>query len=220
MQIDVLTLFPEMFDKVFSESIIGKAQQKDITQINCHNLRNWGVGNYKQVDDSPFGGGPGMVLMVEPIYNALKDLRKEDSWVIATSAKGRTLKQSMLKDLSEKNHVIIIAGHYEGFDNRVLENLVDDVVSIGNFVLTGGEIPAMAIIDGVIRLLPGALGNENSPETDSYYSDDKTRQFPQYTRPAEFKTEEGSILKIPDVLLSGNHKEIHNWRQNNTQLID
>lgn len=235
MKIDIITLFPKMFEGPFSESIIGKAREKNLVEIDTHDLRDWGLGKYKQVDDNPFGGGAGMVLMFEPIYNCLRDLNPKseiinskqmqnpDSMnhktrVIALSAKGETLKQSKSKDLSNCDHLILLCGHYEGFDQRVLDELVDEIVSIGNFVLTGGELPAMVLTDTIVRLLPGVLGNEESTISDSFYEDDKTKQYPQYTRPAEFKMDDGKVLKIPDVLLSGHHAEIDNWRKENRML--
>lgn len=214
MKIDIVTLFPEMYAGPFDHSIVKKAREKGIVEINFHNLRNWGKGNYKQVDEKPFGGGAGMVLMIEPIYNCLNEIRTENSRVIAMDAKGETLKQSKVNTLSTAEHLIILAGHYEGFDHRILEHLCDEVISIGNFVLSGGEIPSMLLVDAIVRLLPGALGNEESPITDSFYTDDSTVQYPQYTRPEVFMID-GKELKVPDVLLSGHHKNIDEWRENN-----
>ncbi len=217
LKIDIVTLFPEMYVGPFDHSIVKKAQDKGLIEIKFHNLREWGKGNYRQVDEKPFGGGAGMVLMIEPIYNCLKELKNENSLVIAMDAKGETLKQSKLNNYSKAEHIILLAGHYEGFDQRILENLCTDVVSIGNFVLSGGEIPSMLFVDGITRLIPGALGNEESPLSDSFYSDDQTVQYPQYTRPEAFSLADGTILKTPDVLLSGHHKEIEKWRIANSK---
>ncbi len=213
MKIDIITLFPKMFDAIFNQSIIKRAKEKGLVTIETHDLRKWSKGKYKQVDDKPFGGGAGMVLMIEPIANAINELRTQDSIVIATTAKGNIFKQSVAKKLSENKHLIILAGHYEGFDQRILDHLTDFNISIGNFVLTGGEIPAMAIIDATLRLIPGVLGNEKSPQNDSFYKDDKTKQYPVYTRPKEFKYK-NKILKVPDVLLSGDPKKITIWQKN------
>lgn len=214
MKIDIVTLFPKMFDGPFSESMIKRAVESNKVKIQFHNLRDWGMGNYKQIDDRPFGGGPGMLLMIEPINKCLEKIKTKESHIIALSAKGTTLKQSISNRLSTKEHIIMLCGHYEGFDHRVLEYLVDEVISIGNYVLTGGELPAMILADSIIRLLPGVLGNGESPESDSYFSDDTTKQFPQYTRPEIFELE-GNLLKVPEVLLSGNHAKIDKWRKDN-----
>jgi tRNA (guanine37-N1)-methyltransferase len=214
MKIDIITLFPEMFDGPFGESIIKRAIEKNLVEIKTHNLRDWGIGSYKQVDDKPFGGGAGMVTMIEPVYNALKEIKGGNSYVIALSAKGEILKQSKVKDLTKMKHIVMLAGHYEGFDQRILDELVDDVISIGPYVLTGGELPAMVVADAVVRLLPGVLGNDESPISDSYYKDDSSKQYPQYTRPENF-TVNGKQLDVPSILLSGHHKEIDLWREKN-----
>lgn len=221
MQIDIVTLFPEMYTGPFNESIIGKAIKNNIVDVKIHNLRDWGIGKYNQVDDTPFGGGAGMVIMIEPVHNCIKDIKAKaihtKPKVIALSAKGETLIQSKVKTFSEQDHLILLAGHYEGFDQRILDNLVDETISIGNFVLTGGELPSMILTDSIVRLLPDVLGNNESPISDSFYEDDTSIQYPQYTRPAEFTTKEGSIFTIPDILTSGHHKNIEDWRKNNTQ---
>lgn len=216
LKIDIVTLFPEMYQGPFDSSIIKKAKEKSLVEINFHNLRKWGKGNYKQVDERPFGGGAGMVLMFEPIYNCLKEIKTPGSKIIAMDAKGETLKQSKVNSLSKEGHLIILAGHYEGFDHRILEHLCDEVISIGNFVLSGGEIPSMLFVDAIVRLMPGALGNEESPVTDSFYNDDITKQYPQYTRPESFRLDDGTELKVPDILLSGHHKQIDEWRKKNS----
>ena len=220
MQIDILTIFPEMFEGPLTESILKRAQEKGIVEIKVHDIRDWAEGKHKQVDDKPFGGGGGMVMMVEPIHKALKELTNKKTGVkphiIITTAKGKTYVQSKAKELAKLEHLIIICGHYEGIDQRVLDNLVDEQISIGNYVLTGGEIPAMVIVDSVTRLIPGVGGNEQTPQNDSFYEDDKTIQYPIYTRPAEYD-HNGKSLKVPEVLLSGNHKEIEKWREINSR---
>lgn len=225
MKIDIITIFPEMFEGPFSESIIKRAKKAGVVEIELHNLRKWATGIHKKVDDRPFGGGGGMIMMVEPIDKALQELRTENSIVIATTAKGETYKQSKAKEfagkLQNEGHLIILCGHYEGIDQRVLDELVDEKISIGNYVLTGGEIPAMVIVDSVVRLLPGAVGNEATPKNDSFYEDDKTIQYPIYTRPEVYELKKQSKtgqveiknLSVPKILLSGNHAEINRWRE-------
>ncbi len=211
MKIDVVTLFPKMFDGVLSESILKRAKDKKIVTIKIHDLRKWASNKYKQVDDKPYSGGSGMVIMIEPVSKAIKDLKNKNTKVIATTAKGETFKQSTAIKFSKFEHLIILAGHYEGFDQRILDYLTDFNISIGNFILTGGEIPAMAIIDATIRLIPNVLGNKESFKNDSFFKDDKTKQYPIYTRPAEFKYK-GKILKVPKILLSGDHKKIKKFK--------
>lgn len=216
MKFDIITLFPEAFN--FTYSIIGRAIESNLVEINIHNLRNYGLGPRQTVDDRPFGGGAGMVMMFEPIYRLLKDLkvypnRDKSTKVILTSAKGELWNQPKAKRFSEEiNRIIIICGHYEGVDNRVAEELVDEEISIGNYVLSGGELAASIMIDSVSRLVPGVLGNPESLEEESH-NEVENLEYPQYTRPAEFQTEEGKQLKVPDILLSGNHAEIAKWRK-------
>lgn len=220
MKIDILTIFPKMFEGPFSESIIKRAQEKGLVEINTHDIRNWSTNKHQKVDDTPYGGGGGMVMMIEPIHRALVELRKPNTIIIATTAKGELFKQSTAIKLAgatsqntkTKSHIIIIAGHYEGFDQRILDELVDMQISIGNYVLTGGEIPAMVIVDSVVRLLPGVVGNEETPKTDSFYQDDKTKQYPIYTKPAEYEAN-GKVLKVPEILLSGDHEKISRWKK-------
>jgi tRNA (guanine37-N1)-methyltransferase len=221
MKIDVVTLFPYLYTGFITESIIGKAIKKELVEISIHHLRKWAINDYGQVDDRVAGGGAGMLIRIEPVYNALKELdTNSDAHVIALSAKGTTLVQSKSKEFAQNHkHLILLAGHYEGFDQRILDNLVDEEISIGNYVLTGGELPSMVLMDSIVRLIPGVLGNEESPVTDSFYNDDKTIQYPQYTKPAEFKLDDGSILKIPDVLLSGHHVKIQEWREQNSNIV-
>lgn len=218
MKIDIITIFPEIFENYFSESMIKIAREKNLVEINIHNLRDYAEDKHQTVDARPFGGGAGMVMMIEPIHKAIQSLRTENSLVIATVANGKVYKQSIAKELSTKDHLIILCGHYGGIDFRVLEELVDMNISIGYYVLTGGELPAMVIVDSIARLIPGVLGNDESAQSDSFYNDDITPQYPIYTRPAEYDLN-GKILKVPNTLLSGNHKEIENWRENNRKLL-
>ncbi|HJX59042.1 tRNA (guanosine(37)-N1)-methyltransferase TrmD [Candidatus Woesebacteria bacterium RBG_19FT_COMBO_47_8] len=209
MKIDILTLFPDMFTGPFDESIIKRAQEKGLVEISIHDLRNRGEGKRRTVDDRPYGGGVGMILRVDIIDAALKELKGKDTRVILLDATGKTFDQKMARDLSKQKHVILIAGHYEGVDHRVHEHLVDEVVSIGNYVLTGGEIPAMVVTDAVTRLVPGVLEKPQATEIESF-SEENIVEYPQYTRPEDYKGH-----KVPEVLLSGNHKEIEKWRRQN-----
>ena len=206
MKIDILTLFPKMFAGPFDESIIKRAQEKNLVQVQVHDLRNWGKDERKTVDDRPYGGGPGMVLMVEPIDLALKNFKKKNTKVILLSAKGKTYNQQKAQELSKEKHLILICGHYEDVDQRVVDNLIDEEISIGNFVLTGGEIPAMVIVDSVVRLLPKVLGAEEGLNEESH-SKPGYIEYPQYTRPPIYKG-----WNVPEVLLKGNHAEIEKWR--------
>ena len=200
-----MTLFPDMFKPVLSESILKRAQEKGLVEINLHYLRKWTEDKRGTVDDRPFGGGPGMVLKLEPIYKALQELQEEGSFVILMGPQGRRLEQRLAIELASKSHLIIISGHYEGVDERVRENLIDMEVSIGDYILTCGELPAMVLIDCVVRLIPGVLGNEYANEFESFQN--YLLEYPQYTRPAEFNN-----WRVPGVLLSGDHKKIERWR--------
>ena len=210
MQIDILTLFPDMFTGFLSESIIKRAIEDNKVKINVINFRDYTSDPHGKVDDTPFGGGAGMVLQIEPIYNALMDLKKDDSYVILLSPSGVTFNQNKAKSLSKKKHIILICGHYEGFDYRIKE-LVDEEISIGNFVLTGGELPAMMISDAVIRLIDGVISKES---LDSESFDDDLLDYPVYTKPREFMG-----MKVPDVLLSGNHALIEEYRKSERKRI-
>lgn len=207
MKIDIITIFPEMFEKVFGTSIIGRATGKGIVEIKIHNLRDWSDDNYKSVDDRPFGGGAGMVMKVDVVDRALADLKKSGSKVILLDTKGKMYSQKDAETLKNEGHVIFIAPHFEGIDHRVQENLVDEVYSIGPYVLSGGELPVMVLVDSIVRLLPGALGNPESLTEESYSKDFET-EYPQYTRPAEYRG-----WKVPEVLISGDHKKIADWRK-------
>lgn len=210
MKFDILTIFPESIKEYLNTSILKIAQEKELVEINVHNLRDWATDRHRTTDDTPFGGGPGMVMKVEPIFNALKDLRKENTIVALTSPRGERVEQSKLQELSEKKdmHMIIICGRYEGLDQRIHDNLVDYEFSIGDYVLSGGELPALVLVEGVARLIPGVLGNEESLKDESFNQD--KMDYPQYTKPATFNG-----WSIPDVLLSGNHKDITKWREEN-----
>ncbi|HEX6977592.1 MAG TPA: tRNA (guanosine(37)-N1)-methyltransferase TrmD [Patescibacteria group bacterium] len=205
MKIQILTLFPNMFVGPFDESIIKRAKDKKLVNIEIKDLRSWGLTERKTVDDRPYGGGVGMVMMVEPIYNALKDLKTKDTTVILLTPQGKVFNQSIAKDLSKQKDIILICGHYEGFDERI-RSLVDEEISVGDFVLTGGELPAMLIADTIVRLIPGVLEKEDAVKFESF--SDNLLEYPQYTRPEDFKG-----MTVPKVLLSGNHKEIENWRK-------
>ena len=210
MIIDVITLFPEMFTGVFGESIIKRAVEKNILEIRFTQLRDFAFDKHRQVDDSPFGGGAGMVLKPEPVYRAVRDvLSKSDEnisrKIILPDPSGEVFTQDKAKELAALDQIIFVCGHYEGFDARIYD-LADELISIGDYVLTGGELPAMVIVDAVARMLPNVLGSAESAETDSFFGG--MLGFPQYTRPREF---EGKI--VPDVLLSGNHAEIKKWRE-------
>jgi len=207
MKIDILTIFPEMFEKVFSTSIIGRAVGTGLVEIKVHNLRDWSDDNYKSVDGRPFGGGAGMVMRVDVVDRALETLKRENTKVILMDTKGEMYSQKAAQTLTTEEHLILIAPHFEGMDHRVHDNLADKVYSIGGYVLSGGELPVMVVVDSIVRLIPGALGNPESLAEESY-SEEMTMEYPQYTRPAEYKG-----WKVPDVLLSGDHKKIGEWRK-------
>ncbi len=210
MKIQIISLFPEVFSPLLSSSMLWKAQDKGIVEYSFINLRDFGLGKHKSVDDTPYGGGDGMLLRVEPLVAAIEKAKARDpaALVILPTPRGKAYKQSLAKQLavSEKG-LIIICPRYEGYDERITK-WVDHQYCVGNYVLTGGEIPAMVIIDSVVRLLPGVLGGEASAEIESFQDDDKTIEFPQYTRPESFRG-----LDVPPVLLSGHHSEIERWRK-------
>lgn len=204
MQIDILTLFPEMFNGFLTESIIKRAIEKEKVKINIINFRDYTTDPHGKVDDTPFGGGAGMVLQVEPIYNALEKIKTKDSHIILLTPSGKTFNQQKAKTLTKHNHIILICGHYEGFDDRI-KQLVDEEISIGDFILTGGELPAMMISDAIIRLLDGVI-NKESLESESF--NEELLDYPVYTKPRDFKG-----MKVPEVLLSGDHKKIEEYRK-------
>ncbi|MDO8503314.1 MAG: tRNA (guanosine(37)-N1)-methyltransferase TrmD [bacterium] len=212
MRVDILTLFPKMFVGPFGESILRRARDKSLVEIHIHNLRDWASDKHKTVDDRPYGGGVGMVLMVGPICAALKELRQKNSRTILLDAAGEKFTQKKASDLSKLDHVILIAGHYEGVDQRIKEYLVDEEISIGDYVLTGGELPAMVVVDAVVRLIPRVLEKPEAIQFESFSSLSLTPntpalEYPQYTRPENFRG-----WGVPKVLLGGNHKEIKKWR--------
>ena len=213
MKIDIVTLFPEICRAPLSQSIMKRAQENGIVDLGIHNLRDWTTDKHHIVDDAPFGGGQGMVMKPEPIFAAVEDLlnqtpntKHQTSKVILMSPAGRRLDQQMATELSQESHLIVICGHYEGVDHRVIEHLVDLEISIGDYVLTNGAIAAVILVDATVRLLPGVLGHELSAGDDSFSSG--LLEAPQYTRPAEFRG-----WKVPDILLSGNHAEVAAWRK-------
>ncbi len=211
MKFDIITIFPNIITEYINSGIVRIAQEKESVEINVHDLRKWTTDNHKSVDSTPYGGGPGMVMKIEPIYKALEELRTENSIVCITTPKGEQLKQSKVKELSEDSnaHYIVICGRYEGVDQRVHDNLVDYEFSIGEYILAGGELPALVLVDSIVRLLPGVLGNEGSLDSESFNTEGET-DFPQYTKPEDFNG-----WKVPDVLLSGHHKKIAQWREDN-----
>ena len=205
MKIDVLTLFPGMFVGPLDESIIKRAREKGILQLGIHDLRNWTHDRHKTVDDRPFGGGPGMVLKPEPLFEAAESLAGPKTRVILMGPSGRKFTQEIARELAGYEHLLLIAGSYEGLDDRVRQGLAHDELSIGDYVLTNGALPVMVIIDVVTRLLPGVLGDEESAKEESFSHG--LLEYPHYTRPAEFRG-----MKVPEVLLSGHHAEIAKWR--------
>ncbi|MFH0790544.1 MAG: tRNA (guanosine(37)-N1)-methyltransferase TrmD [Candidatus Omnitrophota bacterium] len=227
MRIDIITIFPKMFEPVLNESIIKRAQNKGKVEIIIHNLRDHTLDRHKKVDDRPFGGGSGMVMEPEPIFRAVEDIIKVSGLasqrvsgltrkpvypltrkpkVILLTPQGKTLTQPLVKKLAKHKHLILICGHYEGIDERVRQYLADEEISVGDYILTGGELPAMVLTDAVTRLIPGVLGDKNSLNFESF--EGNLLEYPQYTRPADFRG-----LKVPDVLLSGDHKKIEIWRK-------
>jgi len=220
MKIDILTIFPDMFKGPFDESILRRAQDKLLVKIKIHNLRDWTEDKHKSVDGRPYGGGPGMILRVDVVDRAIKNIKSQTSnskqiqnlksqktKVILLSAKGKKYNQQKVQEFSKLDHLILVCGHYEGVDQRIADYLVDKVVSVGDYVLTGGELPAMVVVDSVVRLLPGVLGDKSSLKEESHTKPGYV-EYPQYTRPEEYKD-----WKVPEILLSGNHAEIEKWRQ-------
>jgi tRNA (guanine37-N1)-methyltransferase len=209
MRIDILTLFPEMFDSPLAFSILKRAQKSGIVEIVLSNIRDFATNRYRKVDDKPYGGGAGMVMMCQPVFDCLQHVQKQDSRparIILLTPQGKKFDQQLAKELAAEQRIILIAGHYEGFDERIITGTGAEQISIGDYVLSGGELPAMVIIDAMVRLLPGALGDQNSAQDDSFCNG--LLEYPQYTRPEEFKG-----LKVPQVLLSGNHNQIDKWRK-------
>lgn len=206
MKFTTLTLFPEFIESIKSYSIIRRAIENGLISVESINIRDFAINKHGQVDDYPYGGGQGMVMMVEPVYKAIESVKTENSHVVFLSPQGKVLNQKLIKDLSKKEHIVLLCGHYEGIDERIIENYIDEEISIGDYVLTGGEIPAMVLIDSVSRMIDGVLASSEAYEDESHM--DGLLEYPQYTRPQEFMG-----LKVPDVLLSGNHQEIEKYRQ-------
>ncbi|MFA5134834.1 MAG: tRNA (guanosine(37)-N1)-methyltransferase TrmD [Patescibacteria group bacterium] len=207
LQIEILTIFPGIFNSYFTESILKRAQKKKVVKITIHDFRRFATDKHTTVDDRPYGGGPGMVLKVEPIYRCLRSIpKKKKSRVILLTPKGKTFSQKKAQTLATYNQLILIAGHYEGFDERI-RKYADEELSIGNYVLTGGEAAAIVVVDAITRLLPGALGDDLSPMDETFSKNPRYVEYPHYTRPENFKGK-----KVPAVLLSGNHKKIRAWR--------
>ena len=211
MKFDVLTLFPEMFEPV-KQSIIGRAKEKNLIDINLINIRDFSKNKHKKVDDTPYGGGAGMVMQADVVNDAYESIKDSNAKVIYMSPQGKVLNQKKVEQLSKEEHLIILCGHYEGIDQRVIDKIVDEEISIGDYVLTGGELPALIMIDSIARLIPGVLSQNESFEEESFKDD--LLEYPHYTRPREFMG-----MKVPDVLLSGNHQRIEKWRLEESKKI-
>jgi tRNA (guanine37-N1)-methyltransferase len=206
MKIDVITLFPALFDEPLRASLLGKGVESGLLDIAVHDLRAHGLGRHRTVDDEPYGGGAGMVMRPEPIFAAVEAVAADASHVVLMTPRGAALHQTMVARLAEREHLVLVCGRYEGVDERVSEYLVDEEISIGDFVLAGGELPALVVIEAVTRLVPGVLGNEESLESESHAAG--LLEYPQYTRPAEFRGH-----RVPEILLSGHHGAIDKWRR-------
>ncbi|MDD2494191.1 MAG: tRNA (guanosine(37)-N1)-methyltransferase TrmD [Tissierellia bacterium] len=205
MKFDIITLFPELIEVYSKNGIIGRAIENDLFQLNYVYLRDFSEDKHKKVDDYPYGGGPGMLLKPEPMFKALDAIKKDNSYIIYLSPKGNLFNQRKAKELSKKDHIVLIAGHYEGIDERIIERYVDEEISMGDYVLTSGELPALMLIDAVGRLLPGVLGSDESSVEESHSNN--LLEYPQYTRPERYEE-----LDVPEILLSGHHKNIEEWR--------
>ncbi|MBQ8576136.1 MAG: tRNA (guanosine(37)-N1)-methyltransferase TrmD [Clostridia bacterium] len=209
MRIDIMTLFPEMCERVLDESIIGRSRESGLVEINCVNIRDYSKDKHRRVDDTTYGGGLGMIMQVDPIYDCFCDLEEKIGsrpHLIYMSPQGKTLTQDRVKELAELDNIAILCGHYEGIDERVIEEIVDEEISIGDYVLTGGELPALVLADSISRMLPGVLADDVAFEEESHYN--SLLEYPQYTRPYEWHGK-----KVPDVLLSGHHANINKWRR-------
>jgi tRNA (guanine37-N1)-methyltransferase len=214
IKFDIITIFPETVKKYIDTGILKNAVKKELVKINVHDLRKWTKDKHRTVDDTPYGGGPGMIMKVEPIYEAVKELKEKDTIVAITTPKAKVIKQQDLEDFSQKKdmHMIIICGRYEGFDQRVHDYLIDYEFSIGEYILAGGELPALVFIEGVTRLVPGVLGNELSLEEETFVNGET--DHPQYTKPESFND-----WTVPKALLSGNHQEIKEYRQKHKKMV-
>ncbi|MBE5735356.1 MAG: tRNA (guanosine(37)-N1)-methyltransferase TrmD [Clostridiales bacterium] len=211
MKIDVLTLFPEMFAPL-KTSLIGKAQDKNLVDINIVDFREYSTEKHKKVDDYPYGGGAGMLIQAQPVYDAIMAHKKQGTKVIYMSPKGKVLNQSMVADLAKEEHLVLLCGHYEGIDQRAIDLCVDEEISIGDYVLTGGELPAMVLVDSILRYVPDVLHSGDSVVEESH--SDGLLEYPQYTHPRNFQG-----LDVPEVLISGNHAKIAEWRQKESELL-
>ena len=211
---DIITIFPNTIEEYINTGIVRIAREKGLVEINVHDLRKWTTDKHKTVDDTPYGGGPGMIMKIEPIYKAIKELKKENTLVAITTPKGEQLKQKKLVEFSKEKdlHMIILCGRYEGFDQRIHDYLVDYEFSVGEYVLSGGELPALVLVDGITRLISGVLGNESSLEEETFNED--FLEYPQYTKPEIFNK-----WSVPKVLLSGNHKEIEKFRKKGLKMV-
>ena len=215
MRIDILTLFPEMCESVLGESIIGRARTNGCVEINCHNIRDYTLDKHRRVDDAPYGGGTGMIMQTQPVYdcfNAVCEKAGTRPHLIYLSPHGKVLNQERVKELAELDNIALLCGHYEGIDQRVIDEIVDEEISIGDYVLTGGELPALILADSISRMLPGVLANEDAFTLESHYSG--LLEYPQYTRPYEWHGE-----KVPDVLISGHHANIQKWQREKSLKI-
>ena len=216
MRFDILTLFPEIFSGYLGESVLKLAIERGLVDVQVHNFRDWTTDRHHQVDDRPFGGGPGMVIKPEPVIDAVEAVQSQGDKpgrLVMLTPQGRRLNQSVVEELAGEQRIVMVCGRYEGFDERIREILQPDEISIGDFILNGGEVGAMAIVDSVIRLLPDVLGDEDSHRDDSFSGPDRWLEFPQYTRPREYRG-----LSVPEILLSGNHEAIAQWRKEQSQL--
>lgn len=212
MRFDVLTLFPEMFDSYFAASILKRAQDEQKIQVQFHNIRDYSTDPHKKVDDTPYGGGAGMLMTCQPLFDCIEAVKKENKGkVIFLTPQGETLTQPKVESFAEAGQdLILLCGRYEGIDQRVRDTLIDEEISIGDFILTGGELPAMVVIDAISRIIPGVLGHDESAQEDSFSKKlERKKEYPHYTKPAEFRG-----LTVPEILLSGNHAEIDKWRKN------
>ncbi|HEY2413318.1 MAG TPA: tRNA (guanosine(37)-N1)-methyltransferase TrmD [Pirellulaceae bacterium] len=220
MRFDVLTLFPAIFDGYLGQSLLKKGIDAGLIDVQLHDIRHWSKDKHHKVDDRPFGGGPGMILQVEPVFDCVEAVQQlaqppgiQPGHLVCLSPKGRTLNQTIVEELAAKPRLLLLCGRYEGFDERVFDILQPDEISIGDYILNGGEAAAMVVIDAVIRLIPGVLGDETSNQHDSFSSANRLLEFPQYSRPREFRGHE-----VPEVLVSGNHEQIARWRQEQSYL--
>lgn len=210
MRFDILTLFPEMFSGYTGQSILNKSIERGLVEVHVHNMRDWAKGRHHKIDDTPYGGGPGMILMVEPVVNCVRDVQAmgdQPGTVIVTTPQGQRLNQPMVEELALNQRMILLCGRYEGFDQRVIDILQPLEISIGDYILNGGEVASMVLVDSLVRMVPGVLGDERSSWDDSFSRGNRMLEYPQYTRPRDF---EGH--SVPEVLLGGNHGEVDRWR--------